>query len=488
MNVQKAYFTIFLIVALADISCKKDNSGPNPNTPIDPGNPNSAPGQFIISLETVSSDSAKIIWTKSIDPDNDSVSYKIYLNDTLKGQNYSALHFTFKNLDGLTTYNAKVVAVDVKSKETVSNKSFTTTNNYWLKFLRKVEYGPITSYSYQRTGQMTKANDGGYIIVGNSQLGDWPDGPINAFTLKIDSLGNKIWQKRYNISSDMNKIVNCNGGYLICGKLKIAKIDNSGEIIWQISPNLPFESINGIAVSADGSIYAVGYAPGGPPNNVIVATLNKYDPNGNLVWARTFTQTARDEFHDIKIYSNNELVILGRTNDPDADFWVVSLSMNGVMNWSRTYHDGGYAFPESIMKTTEGHYVICGFSYYTSSGPYLYLQMIDATGNNRWVYNVSDNSTRGYSICETADGNLIVTGGYELTYTAQSAIYKFDKNGAKLWGKLYSEFGTYLFNKAVIPTSDGGYIINCQKAKTYNAPSERDQIYIFKTDNNGEFN
>jgi hypothetical protein len=114
--------------------------------------------------------------------------------------------------------------------------------------------------------------------------------------------------------------------------------------------------------------------------------------------------------------------------------------------------------------------------------------MIDPAGNNMWTYSVNDNNTKAYSVAETNDNSLIVTGGYQLTYSAQSALYKFDKNGNKLWGKLYAEFATYLFNKTVIPTSDGGYIINTQKAKANNTSPETDQIYIFKTDDKGEFN
>jgi hypothetical protein len=67
-------------------------------------------------------------------------------------------------------------------------------------------------------------------------------------------------------------------------------------------------------------------------------------------------------------------------------------------------------------------------------------------------------------------------------------MYKFDKAGNKLWEKLYPEFATYIFNKTVIPTNDGGYIINAQKSKAYNNYLETDQIYIFKTNDIGEFN
>ncbi|KIC89080.1 hypothetical protein HY58_18810 [Flavihumibacter sp. ZG627] len=467
------------------ISCKK-NSTPVVTPPV-PNIPNNPPGQFIISLESISWDTAKLNWTKSIDPDNDSVSYNIYLNDTLKVERYKELSYTFKNLREINSYRVKVVAVDSKSKENTQVINFTT-KKYWLKFLMKVEYGPITGYSYQKTGQMVKANDGGYVIVGDSQLGNWPDGAISMFAIKIDSIGNKIWEQRYSYSGSPseNKIVNYKDGYIICGHNNLIKINNNGDLVWRKASNLPSEIINGITVSGDGSIYAVGLAPGSTPGITVMATLNKYDQNGNLLMAKSYSRSSREEFFDIKIESNNELIVLGATNEPDADFWVVKLSMDGTMIWEKTYYDIGSAFPKNIIITNEGNYVFTGYSY-MSSGPYFYLQMVDSNGENKWAYFVYDNPTRGISVAETIDNSLIVTGGFQLDNSAQAAIYKFDKNGNKIWEKLYDEFSTFLFNKTVIPTSDGGYIINSQKSKTYNSSTETDQIYIFKTDDMGEF-
>lgn len=336
---------------------------------------------------------------------------------------------------------------------------------------------------------MIKANDGGYIIVGDSQLGDWPYGIINMFTMKIDSLGNKIWQKRFNYSAgntDNVRIVNCNNGYIICGDYDLIQIDNNGNLVWH-RDYLLSGVMTGIGVGADGSVYATGYASIGS-GGTVGATLDKYDQLGNLLWRKSFSRTTREEFHDVKIYSDNEIIVAGVTGEPDTDFWVLKLNSDGNILWERSYHDQGVAFMKNIIKTSEGKYVFTGFSLGAYVIPYFYLQMIDAAGNTMWTYSVNDNNTKAYSVAETNDNSLIVTGGYQLTYSAQSALYKFDKNGNKLWEKLYAEFATYLFNKTVIPTSDGGYFINCQKSKAYNTSPETDQIYIFKTDDKGEFN
>ena len=478
---------LLTIVFFIMTGCKKEptsnSPGQNPG-----GGSNNAPGPFVVSLAASSWDSAKITWTKSTDPDNDPVEYKVYLNNILKAEHVTDLSYTFRNLTELTLYSVKIAAQDPKLKETISGLNFTTAK-YWLKFLRKLEYGPITGYSSQKTGQMVKANDGGYIIVGDSQLGDWPYGTINMFTMKIDSLGNKIWQQRYNYSAgntDNVRIVNCNNGYVICGDYDLMKIDNNGNLVWH-RDYLLSGVMTGIGVGADGSVYATGYASVGPGTSVS-ATLDKYDQFGNTLWRKTFLRTTREEFHDIKIYSDNEIIVAGQTGEPDTDFWVLKINSDGNILWEKSYHDQGSAFMKNIIKTREGNYVFTGFSLGAYVIPYFYLQMIDASGNNIWTYYVNDNNTKAYSVAETNDNSLVVAGGYQLTYSAQSALYKFDKSGNKIWGKLYPEFATYLFNKTVIPTSDGGYLINAQKGKAYNNFPETDQIYLFKTDDKGEFN
>ena len=487
----RSFLAISATIFITFLSCKKKDIPDDPTPPTPPSPINNAPGQFTVSLTGIAWDTATINWTRAIDPDNDSVLYKVYLNDTLRVQNLNELSYTFKHLNEITTYSVKVVAVDAKSKETNSLLSFTT-KNYWLRFLQKVEYGPaISAYSYQKAGQMTKANDGGYILVGDSQLGDWPYGPINMITIKIDSLGNKIWDKRYDFSignSSEIKVVNYNDGYILCGGPNVLRINNNGDIIWRKLATDPQETKNGVAIGSDGSIYVVGLAPSASPASVVVATLDKYDANGNLLFQKVYSNTPREEFYDVKIVSATEMIILGTTGSPDADFWVVKLSMDGTIIWDKTFEDVGYAFPKNIIKTTEGNFVLTGYSYISSSGAYFYLQMLDPNGVNKWTFFDGYNWTRGNSVIETNDQGLVVTGGFEFTYSAQSALYKFDKNGNKLWERLYPEFATYLLNKTVIGTSDGGYIMNVQKSKAYNSSGERDQIYIFKTDDLGKFN
>jgi hypothetical protein len=482
MNTLKSFFTI-LVVIFIFASCKKNENAINPTNPTITNNP---PGSFTITLLEYSSDTAKINWTRANDPDDDSVTYKIYLNDTLKAQDFKELNYTFRNLSELKSYNVKVIAVDSKLKENATSINFTT-RKYWLRFLQKLEYGNISGYSAQGCGRMIKGNDGGYLIIGRTELLN--SNIIKFVVMKIDSLGNENWKKYYDYdtrNSDFLRISSTTNGYVLSAANQIIKIDNNGNLIWQ-KGSADSSLIRGTTIDNFGNIYTVGnvYNIG---LNKVEASFCKYNQNGDLLWSKNISYSVRDEFIDIIVINNNDLIILGLSGDPDADFLVVKSDSDGNIFWHKIYPDNGYAFPENIIKTSEGNFVFTGFSLGSYAIPYFYLQMIDPNGNNLWTYYGNSNSTRGYSVAETNDNNLIVSGGFQLAYTAQSSLFKFDKNGNILWEKLYAEFATYLFNKTVIPTNDGGYIMNVQKSKAYNTPPETDQIYIIKTDDTGEFN
>jgi len=313
------------------------------------------------------------------------------------------------------------------------------------------------------------------------------------FSLKIDSLGNKLWQKRYNYTVGNSTEIRIeqhtnNGGYIICGGDNLMKISNEGDLVWHKKGDfLVQETFSGIAVNNDGSIYAAGHAASDSANNVVEAVLSKYDANGNVIWRKRYSPTTREEFYDIKIVANNELLVVGTTTEPNADFWILKLRADGSIIWDKQYYGQGYAFPKHIIQTKEGNIVFAGFSMGTYARTFFYLHMLDESGKHLWAYPFNSNTTRAYFLSETNDNSLIVTGGLQLTYTAGAALFKFDKTGNLVWEKIYQEFSTSLFNKTVIPTADGGYMINSQKSKAYNTSPETDQIYLFKTDDKGDF-
>lgn len=497
---ETVFSSVLLLLITPFLSCTKnaiiDNSP-------DPSSTNSPPGSFVVSLASISSDTATIGWTQAIDPDNDTVTYKILLNDSIVVSNYKQLNFTFNHLEELTSYVVKVVASDPQQNESFGTLQFTS-EKYWLRFLRKIEYGVISGYSMQETGQMTKANDVGYIIAGKTELLNRTGSSLKFFAIKIDTLGNTVWRKYYDYyaaNSSQIKLINCTDGYLISGDRHLIRIDNEGNLLWHKPSAFPNEIIHSIAINSTGLFYTVGNVTTDNKKELVEASICKYDANGNKIWNKRFSPSIWDSFYDIKVVSDDQLMVLGITDgrhitrddyvhgDPyfDFDFWVLNLTGDGDLRWNKTYKDMGQATVGNIILTKEGNFVVAGYSLGSSVVPYLYLQMIGANGESIWTYFSDDDRIKANSVAETNDNALIVTGSFQWTYSYDFALYKFDKSGNKIWGKLYSEPSTYFQNRTVIPTSDGGYMINTQKSKPYNSGSETDQIYIFKTDADGEF-
>lgn len=90
---------------------------------------------------------------------------------------------------------------------------------------------------------VVKANDGGYLIAGNTA--SYGAGWIDGWLIKIDDNGNKIWNKTYGgrQNDELCSIIPNGDGYLIAGSTKssgsgdwdywIFGIDNMGNLLWE---------------------------------------------------------------------------------------------------------------------------------------------------------------------------------------------------------------------------------------------------------------
>lgn len=497
----KTLVSVFILLAL--VACTKKNL-PEPIPDPGPESPaNEPPGSFTILLTDLSYDSAKIEWSAAEDPENQLVTYSIFLNDSLFVNMFEELSFTFKNLQPLNNYHVRIVATDSAEKESASLLSFTT-NKYFLTYFKQIQYGSISGYSMQSTERMIKGNDGGFIVTGKTELLNQPGYSLKYFAIKLDTSGNEVWRKYYDDDSSASteaNIANCPDGYVIGGMREFMKIDNNGTFLWRKDSYSQEEVILDVAANSTGEIYTVGSTAGDMQNDFARAAISKFDANGNKIWNKTLSPTAIDRFEDILIVNDNEIMILGSTDGNNSsysevivsgenlDYWVVNMDGEGNVRWSRKYADPGYAFPQRIIKTREGNYAFTGFTWRYSYEPRdLFMMMIDNSGNQIWEYFDVNNHTQAHDIAETPDNSLVVAGAFEWPDRTVFSLYKFDKSGNKVWDKIYAEDFTNLRNKSVIPTDDGGYMIATQKSKAYNPIDETDEIYMFKTNENGEWN
>jgi hypothetical protein len=156
-----------------------------------------------------------------------------------------------------------------------------------------------------------------------------------------------------------------------------------------------------------------------------------------------------------------------------------------VKSFAKTYGGTSYDIAYSVQQTSDGGYIVAGYTNSFGAGNYdIFLIKTDAIGNIRWAKTFGGTSDdRAYSVQQTFDGGYIVAGYTESFGAGWYDIFliKTDTNGNVQWAKTYGgTSGDVTFS--VQQTSDGGYIVAGYTASF--GAGDRD-IFLIKTDANG---
>lgn len=97
----------------------------------------------------------------------------------------------------------------------------------------------------------------------------------------------------------------------------------------------------------------------------------KISSSGELIWEKSFGGSEIDEARDITITENGDFLIVGdsRSVDTDvlynngaADIWIIKINPDGELIWERTYGGSSFDGVQSIQKTMNNDYIIAGNS------------------------------------------------------------------------------------------------------------------------------
>jgi hypothetical protein len=161
----------------------------------------------------------------------------------------------------------------------------------------------------------------------------------------------------------------------------------------------------------------------------------------------------------------------------DNDYWIVRLDATGAKLWDKAYGGAGGELLRSIIPTSDGGFLLGGASTSGVGGEKsqanrgfsdYWVVKIDATGTKLWDRTYGgDGEDQIFTMQATSDGGYLL-GGYsasnvsgEKTQPAQGIDYwvvKIDGAGTKLWDKSFGGGGISVLN-AIQPTADGGYLL-----------------------------
>ncbi len=253
-------------------------------------------------------------------------------------------------------------------------------------------------------------------------------------TLKYDSIGNLLWVRRYNGSSNGEDIaialfVDGAGNVYVTGysdsnvtsyDYLTLKYDTYGNLLWARRYGVTRDADDtpyALFVDGAGNVYVTGSSWGGVSWNDYL-TL-KYDTDGNLLWARRYNgqgnavDCANALFVDGagNVYVTGYSVGLG-TN---KDYATLKYDMNGNLLWERRHNGQGNDedLPKSLFVDNQGNVYVTGYSWGSGTGWDYATLKYDTDGNLLWerTYNGTENShDHAYALFVDANGNVYITG------------------------------------------------------------------------------
>jgi len=318
-------------------------------------------------------------------------------------------------------------------------------------------------------------SDGGYIIAG--QTYSYGAGLNDVYLIKTDSSGNEEWYQTFGgTEQDYGKAVaqTADGGYIIGGytysfasycDVWLIKTDASGNEEWSKTfggsgANMGYS----VAQTSDGGYVIVGDTSSHGAGSYD-AWLIKTDADGIQEWSRTFGTTNDDYGRSAIQTSDGGYVITGYTfsyGDGSANAWLIKTDASGNEEWNEIFGGVSGDYGESVAQTSDGGYVFAGNSYSFGGTGQVYLVKADASGNEVWsnTFGGEYASDAGHSVAVAPDGGYIIAG---TTYSygpgyGKMWLVKTDASGNEEWNEYFGG-SNYEDGLSVAVTSDGGYII-----------------------------
>ena len=336
------------------------------------------------------------------------------------------------------------------------------------------------------------------------------------FIVKYDPNGNVLWAKSeggYNTDEGLGIALDPAGDIFITGTFDgfvsfdgdtvfnnginykdifIVKHNASGNVLWAKSAGSTGNDFsNDIAVDASGNSYLTG-SFGNPSidfNGTIFTNgtgrdvfVTKYDPLGNVIWARRTLGNGNDESKQIGIGENNNIYISGNFMSPQIDFggiilnnsdpsgltsdsFIAKYDSSGTLIWAHSF--GGLLGDgcEYIYVDTNGVSFITGYfssptinlggitltnSNAAGGTNNIFVAKLDSSGNSFWAKSATgNNGDVGIGLDVDLNGNSYVTGYFnsdtisfgsiDLLQTGLGSssedmfVVKYNSAGQELW-------------------------------------------------------
>lgn len=349
--------------------------------------------------------------------------------------------------------------------------------------LLQAQYFPVLSFQkfFDHTGEdyarrLLKARDGNLILGGNTILGTENEDCANLWFLKVDTLG---------------------------------------EILWQLEiPRKGCEELRDMIITDDNGILFTGITNGqirheekGDRTYWADAFVGKLDAYGRLEWIRNYGGSRFDQALALTQGAYDEYLMVGGSHSRDgeltqnhgmSDLWTLELDGRGNIRKSETIGGKGSEWAQTVSRCANGDIIIAGLSSSndfiqsttTNGREHGFLLRLRPEGTLLWAQHF-ECPLGGYfsSVKECPDGRLLLAGNYLQPNSGRDFWFlRLTSDGKKIQEEVTASPNDQWWLRTDICADSGfifgGYSRHQAKSEPYAKGGE--DFWIMRTNNRGE--
>ena len=244
-----------------------------------------------------------------------------------------------------------------------------------------------------RSVQLT--SDGGYIVAGVTT--SFGAGSYDFYLVKTNAVGDTLWTRTHGGTNEevcYSVRRTFDGGYVVVGytasygagneDVYLVKTDAVGDTEWTrtyggLGNDIGFS----VQQTPDSGYIIAGYTASYGAGNGDVY-LVKTNSSGDTLWTRTYGGTNEEMGYSVQRTLDGGYVVAGKTasfGQGNGDVYLLKTNASGDTLWTRTWGGVGVDFANSVQQTSDGGYIVAGYTAPPAGSGDVYLVKTDADGS-----------------------------------------------------------------------------------------------------------
>jgi len=249
-----------------------------------------------------------------------------------------------------------------------------------------------------------------------------------------------------------------------------------------------FEVAYEVQEVSEGGFVSIGFTSSLGAGNTD-AYLVRVNSQGDTLWTHTYGGPSIEVARSGRQTSDGGYILAGFScpefGDPEC-VYLVKTDNSGDTMWTRTYRGPSDLEIWSVRQTSNGGYILAGFTRFEISIGYdFFLMRTNGTGDSLWTRTYGGpNIEWGWAVRETEDGGFVMAGSTESYGAGESDIYviRTDSVGDTIWSRTYGG-GAGEEARALLITSDGGYVL---AGSTTSLGAEDMDLFVVRANSAGD--